>query len=570
MIEIVRRPIPAAAATLAAAGVHPVLARVFASRGVVAADELVADLGRMPPFALLKGIDAAAARLADAIARREKIVIVADYDADGATACAVGVRGLAAMGAHVDFLVPNRFEYGYGLTPEIVAQAAAMAPRLLVTVDNGISSHDGVTAAAGLGIEVLITDHHLPGPTLPAPATIVNPNQPGCAFPGKDLAGVGVMFYVLMATRALLRERGAFAGAGEPNLAVLLDLVALGTVADVVRLDRVNRTLVAQGLARIRGGRAHPGVQALFAIAGRDVRRATTYDLGFVAGPRLNAAGRMADMTVGIRCLLADTTAAALPLAAELDRWNRERREVEATTQEEALADLDLRVLDGATAERCTLCMYRPGWHQGVVGIVASRLKDRYHRPAVVFARGAAGELKGSGRSIAGFHLRDALDLVTKRAPGVIRKFGGHAYAAGLTIAEPDLRRFAEAFEAVACAQLSGAQLLRTLESDGGLGPEELSFGLAEAVAREVWGQGFPAPMFDDTFVVAEQRIVGEKHTRLVLRRAGGASDERYSAILFNHADPLPASIHAAYRPEVNEWNGAASLQLVIETWRPA
>jgi single-stranded-DNA-specific exonuclease len=530
----------------------------------------VADLARMPPFALLKGIDVAAARLADAIARREKIVIVADYDADGATACAVGVRGLAAMGAHVDFLVPNRFEYGYGLTPEIVAQAAAMAPRLLVTVDNGISSHDGVTAAARLGIEVLITDHHLPGPTLPSPAMIVNPNQPGCAFPGKHLAGVGVMFYVLMATRALLRERGAFAGAGEPNLAALLDLVALGTVADVVRLDRVNRTLVAQGLARIRRGRAHAGVQALFAIAGRDVRRATTYDLGFVAGPRLNAAGRMADMTVGIRCLLADTTAAALPLAAELDRWNRERREVEATTQEEALADLDLRVLDGATAERCTLCMYRPGWHQGVVGIVASRLKDRYHRPAVVFARGAAGELKGSGRSIAGFHLRDALDLVTKRAPGVIRKFGGHAYAAGLTIAESDLRRFVEAFEAVACAQLSGELLRRTLESDGGLGPEELSFGLAEAVAREVWGQGFPAPLFDDAFDVAEQRIVGGKHLRLALRRAGGTSRERYAAILFNHVDSLPASIRAAYRLEVNEWNGTASLQLVIETWQPA
>ncbi len=514
MTEFVRRAIPVAAGTLAAAGIHPVLARVFAARGIATPDELDADLARLPPFALLKGIDAGAARLADAIVRREKIVIVADYDADGATACAVGVRGLAAMGAVVDFLVPNRFEYGYGLTPEIVAQAAKMAPRLIVTVDNGIASHDGVAAAATRRIDVLITDHHLPGPTLPAPALVVNPNQPGCPFPSKNLAGVGVMFYVLLATRALLRSRGIFTGVPEPNLAALLDLVALGTIADVVRLDRVNRTLVAHGLARIRGGRAHPGVQALFAAAGRDVRRAGAYDLGFVAGPRLNAAGRMADMTVGIRCLLAATTAAALPLAAELDRWNRERRDVEATMQEEALADLDLGALDGPTFERCTLCLYRPGWHQGIVGIVASRLKDRYHRPAVVFARGAAGELKGSGRSIAGFHLRDALDLVTKRVPGVIRKFGGHAYAAGLTIAEADLRRFAEAFEAVAGDQLSDAQLHRTLESDGSLTPDELTFELAEALSHEVWGQGFPAPVFDDVFDVAEQRTVGGKHAK--------------------------------------------------------
>jgi single-stranded-DNA-specific exonuclease len=569
VIEIVRRAIPTAAGTLAASGIHPVLARVFAARGIVTPDELDADLARLPPFALLKGIDAGAARLADAIARREKIVIVADYDADGATACAVGVRGLAAMGAVVDFLVPNRFEYGYGLTPEIVAQAATMSPRLIVTVDNGISSHDGVKTAAGLGIDVLITDHHLPGPTLPEPALIVNPNQPGCPFPGKHLAGVGVMFYVLMATRALLRDRGRFAGFPEPNLAVLLDLVALGTVADVVRLDHANRTLVTQGLARIRGGRAQPGVQALFTAAGRDARRAGAYDLGFVAGPRLNAAGRLADMTVGIRCLLAETAAAALPLAIELDRWNRERREVEATMHAEALADLDLREFDSAAVDDFTLCLYRPDWHQGVVGIVASRLKDRYHRPTVVFARGDTGELKGSGRSIAGFHLRDALDLVTKRAPGVISKFGGHAYAAGLSLAEADLPRFAATFEAIARDQLSPAQLRRTLDSDGSLTSDELTFDLADALSREVWGQGFPAPVFDDAFDVAEQRIVGQKHLKLALQRVGGSARERYAAILFNHPDPLPASIRAAYRPVVNEWNGAASLQLVIENWQP-
>jgi single-stranded-DNA-specific exonuclease len=563
-MEIVRRVVPDAARALAAAGVHPVLARVFAARGIVSADELDADLATLPPFSSLKGIDAAATRLAEAIAGHERIVIVADYDADGATACALGMRGLAAMGADVAFLVPNRFEYGYGLTPEIVAQAAGMAPRLIVTVDNGIASHDGVTAAAARGIEVLITDHHLPAATLPAPALIVNPNQPGCAFPGKHLAGVGVMFYVLLATRALLRERGHFRDRAAPNLATLLDLVALGTVADVVRLDRLNRTLVAQGLARIRAGRAQPGVQALLSVAGRDPRRATGYDLGFVAGPRLNAAGRLADMTTGIRCLLAETAEAALPIATELDRLNRERRDVEATMHEAALALLDARSVGDVDAY--TLCLFRPEWHQGVVGILAGRLKDRYHRPAVVFARGAAGELKGSGRSIPGFHLRDALDLAAKRAPGVLAKFGGHAYAAGVTLAEADLPCFAALFEAIAREQLTASDLARTTESDGSLAPEELTFALAGALRDEVWGQGFPAPLFDDTFSVLDQRIVGGQHSRLTLARSG----QRFEAILFRDAEPLPPSVHAAYRPEVNEWNGLASLQLVVEQWRPA
>ncbi len=566
MIKIVRRAVPGAARTLAAAGVHPVLARVFASRGVESPSELDADLASLPAFGTMKGIEAAAARLADAIAARERIVIVADYDADGATACAVGVRGLASMGANVGFLVPNRFEYGYGLTPEIVAEAAAMAPRLIVTVDNGIASHDGVAAAAALGIEVLITDHHLPGATLPAPALIVNPNQPGCAFPGKHLAGVGVMFYVLTATRAALRGRGHFAAGAEPGLGALLDLVALGTVADVVCLDRLNRTLVRQGLSRIRAGRAQPGVQALFAAAGRDPRRATSYDLGFVAGPRLNAAGRLSDMAIGIRCLLADSAASALPLATELDRLNRERRDVEATMQEAALAGLEARALAGADADAYTLCLYDREWHQGVVGIVAGRLKDRFHRPAVVFARGGSGELKGSGRSIAGFHLRDAFDLVAKRAPGVITKFGGHAYAAGLTLAESDLPRFAAAFEAVARDCLSPAQLARVLESDGALAAGELSVELAAVISGEVWGQGFPAPVFDDTFSVQDQRIVGVRHSKLTL----GRGSERFDAILFRHADPLPPSIRAAYRPELNEWNGRSSLQLVVEHWQPA
>ena len=397
----------------------------------------------------------------------------------------------------------------------------------------------------------------------------MNPNQSGCDFPGKHLAGVGVLFYVLLATRAALRERGAFAARAEPNLGALLDLVALGTVADVVRLDRLNRTLVAQGLARIRAGRAQPGVAALFSVAGRDPRRATAYDLGFVAGPRLNAAGRMADMSIGIRCLVAETAIAALPLAVELDRFNRERRDVEAAMQEDAQKALAGRTFDAGTDDACTLCLFDAGWHQGVVGIVASRLKDRYHRPTIVFAPGGPGEIKGSGRSIAGFHLRDALDLVDKRAPGLIAKFGGHAYAAGLSLAAADLPRFAALFEALAREQLSPAQLQRTLETDGTLGPGELDFTLAQALGAEVWGQGFPAPQFEGRFEVADQRIVGAKHAKLTLVRRGVGPPERYGAILFNHADPLPPEIRAVYRPEVNEWNGTATLELVIQYWEP-
>jgi len=568
-MEIVRRVVPDAASGLAAAGVHPVLARIYAARGVATADELATDLARLPSFSQLKGIDQAAARLADAIARAERILVIADYDADGATACAVAVRGLAAMGAVVEFLVPNRFDYGYGLTPEIVVDAAARMPRLIVTVDNGIASHEGVACAASRGIEVLITDHHLPAATLPVPAIIVNPNQPDCLFPAKHLAGVGVMFYVLAATRALLRDRGAFADRPEPNLAALLDLVALGTIADVVRLDQVNRTLVAQGLLRIRAGRCHPGIAALFAAAGRDVRRATAYDLGFVAGPRLNAAGRLADMSVGIRCLLADTAAAALPLATELDRLNRERRDVEAVMQEEALAELEARAAEGA-GDAYTLCLFHPDWHQGVVGIVASRLKDRYHRPAIVFARGGGSELKGSGRSIPGFHLRDALDLVAKRAPGVIARFGGHAYAAGLSLAESDLPTFVAAFEAVAREALSADDLARVRASDGGLEPAEVTLDLAQVLAAGVWGQGFPAPAFDDVFDVADQRTVAGKHSKLILQRPGTRAPARFEAILFNHVDLLPPMIRAVYRPDPNEWNGTFALQLVIEYWERA
>jgi single-stranded-DNA-specific exonuclease len=563
MTTLVRRPAHPASGTLQEAGIPPVLARIYASRGIASAAELDHSLRALPAFAAMRGIDDAAARLCRAIAGGERILIVADYDADGATACAVGVRGLRAFGATVDFIVPNRFEYGYGLTPEIVELAAQRRPHLIVTVDNGIASVDGVRAAAARGIDVLVTDHHLPGPELPAPAIIVNPNQPGCTFASKHVAGVGVMFYVLFATRAKLRAAGAFSARAEPNLARLLDLVALGTVADVVRLDQTNRIFVDQGIARIRAGAAHPGVRALFSVAGRDPRRATTYDLGFVAGPRLNAAGRLADMSIGIRCLLADSDGEAMDLARQLDALNRERRDIEATMQDEALADLpDVDVPD----DQFTLCMFRPEWHQGVVGIVAARLKDRFHRPAFVFARATTGELRGSGRSIAGFHLRDALDAVTKRTPDAIVRFGGHAFAAGLTLREDALPGFRASFEAVAREQLTPPMLARTLESDGTLGRGEIDIHLARLIRNNVWGQGLPPPTFDDTFDVVGSRIVGGQHTKLTLERQG----ERFEAMLFRHAEPLPARLIAAFRLEVNEWQGTEGLELTIEHWWPA
>ena len=560
---IVRREVPRAAADLARGGVDPVLARLYAARGVAAVDELDCSLARLPPPDGMMNLDRAGERLADAIVRRERVVVVADYDADGATACAIALRALAAMGADVRFVVPNRFEHGYGLTPPIIDIAASMGARLVVTVDNGIASVEGVAAAAARGIDVLITDHHLPGDTIPSPAIVVDPNQPGCAFVSRHVAGVGVMFYVLAATRAALRARGR----GEeslPALAGLLDLVALGTIADVVRIDRVNRILVDQGLRRIRAGRAQPGLAALFAVAGRDPAQASVADLGYVAGPRVNAAGRLADMSIGIRLLATDDEREALALARELDRMNRERRDIEATIVDEALAGLD--DWDATAAGRASVCAFRPTWHPGVVGIVASRIKDRVHRPVVVFAPGSDGEVRGSGRSIAGFHLRDAIDRVAKREPGLVVRFGGHAYAAGLTLRPGDVERFAEAFEAVARETLTPDDLEQRCETDGELRPGELTADLARRLRAGVWGPGFPAPRFDAGFAVAGQRIVGQKHSRLELARG----DERYDAVLFGHTDRLPAHIHAVYRPELNLWQGRESLELVVERWQPA
>jgi single-stranded-DNA-specific exonuclease len=561
MPAITTRPVAAAAeAALTQSGVHPLLAQVYAARGIDSATQLDTALERLHAPATMRNLAQMATLLADAMAANKKLLIVADYDADGATACAVGVRALRAMctsGASIDYLVPNRFEYGYGLTPEIVQLAAReKSPDVIITVDNGIASVDGVAEANRLGIKVLVTDHHLPGDTLPDAWCIINPNQQGCSFPSKHLAGVGVMFYLMLALRAELRNRNARA---LPNLAQLLDLVALGTVADVVRLDENNRILVQQGLQRIRAGRAQPGVSALLRVAGRDPARAGTYDLGFAAGPRLNAAGRLTDMSLGIECLICDDVARAQSIAQQLDTLNRERRAIEADMQESALAALE----QSADASGYSVSLYDAQWHQGVIGIVASRIKDRFHRPAIAFARGVEGEIKGSGRSIRGLHLRDALDLVSKRAPGLILRFGGHAAAAGLTLREADFARFQGLFEEVVRGLLSPADLEREIETDGSLPVAHATLDAAHALRDGIWGQGFPEPHFVDRFEIVQQRVVGERHLRLRLRRDGRI----FEGILFGHSEPLPTVIRAVYRFTLNEYNGTTSTQLILDHW---
>lgn len=560
MTRIAPRTYPESTAhRLAESGLPFLLARIYAARGIAEAAQLDTDIKRLLPFTLLKHADRMAKLLADAIAADKRLLIVADYDADGATACAVGMRGLSALGAKVDFIVPNRFEYGYGLTPEIVRLAAQSAPDILLTVDNGIASVDGVAEAHRLGMQVLVTDHHLPGDTLPDAECIVNPNQPGCNFPSKNLAGVGVMFYVLMALRAELRARGAFANRPEPNLGILLDLVALGTVADVVRLDDNNRILVHQGLQRIRAGRACPGIQALLRIARRPASQASTYELGFIVGPRLNAAGRLEDMRLGIRCLVTDDANEANEIAAKLDALNQERRSIEADMQDTALVALE--TFD--PAESYALSLFNEDWHQGVIGILASRLKDKFHRPVIAFARAQRGELKGSGRSIPGLHLRDALDLVSKRQPHLILKFGGHAMAAGLSIPEDGLDEFRIAFESVVQELLDSEALVRSIATDGELDKAEFSLRLARQLQAQVWGQGFPEPLFEGEFRVQSQRIVGEKHLKLKLVSPAGSFD----AIRFFHADPAPDTVHAVYSLSINEYNGSEALQLIVRHW---
>ena len=593
-MRITTRDVPPRTAwTLEQAGVHPLLARLYAARGITSAEQLDDSLAKLIAPTELKGATDAARLLADAIAQRQRIVVVADYDCDGATACAVALRGLALLGAGADtlgYVVPDRKVHGYGLTPAIVDLALAQRPQLLVTVDNGIASLEGVAHAKACGLAVLVTDHHLPAVVdgavvLPAADVIVNPNQPACGFASKALAGVGVMFYELLATRAELRARGAFeerpaacagppqaggapprgaaaqqrGGGHEPRLDSLLDLVALGTVADVVKLDANNRRLVAQGLKRIRAGRMQPGIAALFVAAGRDPARASGFDFGFALGPRLNAAGRMENMTLGIECLLSDDVARCTELAQQLDTINGERREVEAGMREQAEAMVELLMPEGEPPP--AVAIYDRGFHEGVVGIVASRLKDRLHRPSFVFARGQDGLLKGSGRSIAGFHLRDALDLISKRHPGVLRKFGGHAMAAGATLAEEDFGTFEQALARVANEWLDAATLARTVATDGPLDAQWFAPATVHALEREVWGQAFDAPVFFDEVEVVSQKLVGEKHLKLTLRHGGNLRE----AIWFGHAEPVAERVRLAYRLSVDSYRGVDRVQMVVQ-----
>jgi len=563
-------------AALQASGLPPLMSRLFAARGISDITQVKSNLsGLLAPQSLTNN-QAMAKLLADAIGANKKLLVIGDYDADGATATAVAVKGLRIFGADVGFLVPNRFEYGYGLTPEIVALAATQNPDVIITVDNGIASVDGVSAANALGIQVLITDHHLPGRETPQAACIINPNQHGCTFASKNLAGVGVMFYALLALRAEMRERGVYANAAEPNLTELLDLVALGTVADLVKLDENNRILVEQGLRRIRAGACSHGITALLRVAGREPSKASAQDLGFYVGPRLNAAGRLDDMTLGIQCLLAGSEVEATVIAQQLHTLNLQRRSIEADMQDSANISLD----DMQVENQYSISMYQPDWHQGVIGILASRIKERHHRPVIAFADAKEtinghGLIKGSGRSIPGLHLRDALDLLSKHQPNLIVKFGGHAMAAGLTIKGDDFELFKHGFEAVVRSLITEADLESVLEVDGSLNSEEMTFQTAQILENQVWGQGFAPPLFYDEFEVLNQRLLGEKHLKLTLKPVAAQASPMRSgigaidAIYFNQADFLNERIQAIYQLQTNSYNGAQKVQLNLRYVTP-
>ena len=561
MVSIVQRAFDSSTAeALAGDGLSAILARVLAARGIQDSSQLDVSLARLIPPETLTNASAMAVILADAIAAHQSLLVVGDYDCDGATATAVAMRGLKSMGATVDYLVPNRFEYGYGLTPEIVLLAAQQKPDIIITVDNGIASVEGVAKANALGIQVLLTDHHLPGDETPAASCMVNPNQRGCHFPSKNLAGVGVIFYVMLALRAELRKRGAFAEKPEPNLTELLDIVALGTVADLVKLDENNRILVEQGLRRIRAGKGCPAIRALMKLAGRDPSKANAQDLGFSVGPRLNAAGRLDDMSLGIACLISDDETVVQTMAQRLHAMNLERRSIEADMQEAAniaLEDVEVR-------DRFSLSIYEPDWHQGVIGILASRVKEQYHRPVIAFARSNDGTLKGSGRSINGLHLRDALDLVSKRHPDLILKFGGHAMAAGLTIPERGLETFRRVFEEVSASLLTPADLDAVIEIDGSLSAHEVDWSVAEALDHQVWGQGFPPPLFGDAFIVKLQKVVGDRHLKLSLQKLDDDTGRLIDAIYFQQQEFLPQKVHVVYALQTNEFNGRQQVQLNI------
>ncbi|HEY3698711.1 MAG TPA: single-stranded-DNA-specific exonuclease RecJ [Spongiibacteraceae bacterium] len=575
--QIRRRPAPSKACNFSAE-IPLALANIYAARGVFDGEQLANELTRLSAPDQFKGLPAAAALIADCIEQQQSILIIGDFDADGATSTALGVLALRALGAlTVDFLVPNRFEFGYGLTPEIVAVAATMQPDLIITVDNGISSCDGVAAANALGIRVLVTDHHLPGQQIPAAACIVNPNQPGCGFPSKNLAGVGVIFYVLGAVRAELRRRDWFSKQNiiEPNLAEFLDLVALGTVADVVPLDYNNRVLVAQGLRRIRAGRCRPGIRALLEVAKRSLDRIVSSDLGFAVGPRLNAAGRLDDMTLGIQCLLSDDPYRAREIAQQLDELNHDRRAIEATMQREAMSALDSIHLTDSDALPWGVCLYRAEWHQGVIGILASRIKDRFHRPAIAFADADDGiTIKGSARSIPGLHIRDALDCVAAKYPELLSKFGGHAMAAGLSLRREQFDAFAQAFDAIVRSQLSIDDLTAVLWSDGELGVEQMTLDIAQKLRDGgPWGQHFPEPLFDGEFLLLQQKLLGERHLKMVLAHPA-TPQQVIDAIAFgvdlrHWPKPQLQKIRIAYRLDINEWRGQQNVQLLVEYLEP-
>ena len=567
---LVREIPPRSAWALEQAGIHPLLAQLYAARGVQSVQELDDALARLIAPTEMLGLSAAATLLADAITQDKKLCIVADYDCDGATACAVGMRGLRLLGAKfVSYIVPDRVVDGYGLTSPISERVKASGAEVLITVDNGIASFEGVATARALGLQVLVTDHHLPASrhgeiVLPEADVIVNPNQPGCTFASKSIAGVGVVFYVLLALRAELRQRGVFDAATQPKLDALLPLVALGTVADVVRLDANNRRLVAQGLKRVRAQMLPAGLAALFVAAGRDAKTATTFDFGFALGPRINAAGRLSDMTLGIECLLTDDVGRAEELAKTLDSINRQRREIEGSMREQAFAVAE-SLFDDNEEPPPAICVFDADFHEGVVGIVASRIKDKLHRPTFVFAASAAPgrehELKGSGRSIPGFHLRDALDLVAKRHPGVLLRFGGHAMAAGCTIAEEDFDIFEQGLSLVAQEWLDADTLMRRLETDGPLKPEYRRVELVDVLHKEVWGQGFAPPTFSEEVEVVSQRLLGEKHLALKLKHQGQPVD----GIWFGHTEPLPARVKLAFRLDADAWNGVRRVRFLVE-----
>lgn len=560
MTTFVTRPYdPTAANVLTTAGYLPPVARALSARGIRSPEDLNEAWSGMLPPNLLTGIDRAAERLLAARNRGEHVTIVADYDCDGATACAVGLRGLSALGLSVDYFVPDRVRHGYGLTAAIVDLLAARPnpPQVILTVDNGISSADAVRHAATLGIDVVITDHHLPADDTPPAVAIVNPNQRGCGFPSKSLAGVGVIFYVLLALRARLRDEGAFTAQTQPRLNELVDLVALGTVADVVKLDKNNRILVSQGLKRIREGRTHPGIAALFNVARCSMGNASARDFGFRIGPRINAAGRLATMEYGIECLLTDDPDRARHYAEALNQINQERRELEEEMQHAA----DLAVAAADIEHVHALSLLDDSFNEGVVGLVASRIKEKVHRPTVAFARTAEGELKGSGRSIPGIHLRDMLDLVSKTEPGLILRFGGHAMAAGLTIQEKDYDRFARAFEAVVAEHADPAVFERNVLIDGGLAPDEISERLCQTLEHGIWGQGFEAPLFANDFRVVRQTVLKDAHLKLSLELGG----QRFEGIFFRRNAPLLTASRLAYRPTINEFNGRRLIQLLVE-----